>query len=222
VPAFRLTPVAGKPRERGKAYGKLFAKEVKGFLDREIYKSFIGKPSPKDAMLRYAAACGKEVRAYSPEVHDEMEGLAEGAGRRVGEVVAARFEALALQAQAVAAPVQHLQAVADAVAEEEQVARERVGLQQAAHQGEQAVEAQAHVDGVGAVPELDGGREAQHGPPVRASIRERTKARSQPGARRRTAPPGRASSTAGAGARRTGRRRGSAAGGGAASRRFQE
>lgn len=87
VPPFRLTPIAGTPRDRGKAYGRAFARDIAAFLDREIYKSFVGKPSPKDAMLRYAAACGKELRAYSPEIHDEMEGLAEGAGLRLEEVV---------------------------------------------------------------------------------------------------------------------------------------
>ncbi len=36
-----------------------------------------------------------------------------------------------------------------------------------------------HIDGVGAVPELDGDRQAQHDAPPRASTRERTQSRSQ-------------------------------------------
>src|SRR5262249_59287815 len=124
-----------------------------------------------------------------------------------------------------------LQAVGASVAEDEQVSAERVGLEAMADEGEQAVEAQAHVHGVGAVPQLDGRGEAQHGGPPRASSKERTKARSQPGARRRTAPPGRTSSTAAGVGRRTGSKRGprsgpelwSVGGGdGAARRRFQE
>ena len=119
-------------------------------------------------------------------------------GGGVGEVVASGFQALAPQAQAVAAPVQDLEAVGGAVAEDEQVAGQRVGLQPGADQGKQAVEAQTHIDGFGAKPELDGRGQAQHDGSPRAATRERTKARSQPGGKRRTAPVGRTSSTAGA------------------------
>src|SRR5262249_43821526 len=133
---------------------------------------------------------------------------------RLREVVAARFEALAPQAQAVPAPVKHLDAVGGAVAEDEQVAGKRVGLEPGADEVEQAVEAEAHVNGVGAIPQFDGGREAQHGSPPRAPTTERTKSRSQPGPRRRTQPLGRATSTdAAGGSRRTGSRRGWSASG---------
>ena len=88
-------------------------------------------------------------------------------GGGVGEVVASGFQALAPQAQAVAAPVQDLEAVGGAVAEDEQVAGQGVGLEAGADQSEQAVEAQAHIDGLGAIPEFDGGGEAQHGWPPR-------------------------------------------------------
>ena len=67
----------------------------------------------------------------------------------LGEVVASGFQPLAPQAQAVAAPVQDLDAVGGAVAEDEQVAGQRVGLQPGPDQGEQAVEAQTHIDGWG-------------------------------------------------------------------------
>src|SRR5262245_10187219 len=85
VPEFAKAVVAGKPRERGRQYGKQFADGIRSFLDKEIYRAFTDKPSPKDAMLRYAAACGKEVRAYSPEIFDELEGMAEGSGLRLEE-----------------------------------------------------------------------------------------------------------------------------------------
>src|SRR5262249_21323234 len=63
-----------------------------------------------------------------------------------------------------------------------------------ADQAEQAVEAQAHVDRVGAVPQLHGRREAHHdGTPKRRS-KQRRVASSAPGAMRTTAPPGRATS----------------------------
>jgi len=82
-----LTVIAGQPRERGKLYGEKFKEGIDTFLNREIYAAFEGKPSLKDQMLRYADACGKEVRKFSPEVYDEMEGTAEGAGIRLAEVV---------------------------------------------------------------------------------------------------------------------------------------
>src|SRR5262245_57326763 len=82
-----LTVIAGKPRERGRAYGKKFQTQIAAFLDRELYRAFTGKPNPKAAMLRYADACGKAVKGWSGEIHDEMEGLAEGAGLKLEEVV---------------------------------------------------------------------------------------------------------------------------------------
>src|SRR5262249_47747124 len=87
LPEPTLTVIEGKPRERGRQYGKAFADSIRAFLDREIYGAFIGKPSPREAMLRYAGACAKAVRAFSPTVHDEMEGVAEGSGLSLDEVV---------------------------------------------------------------------------------------------------------------------------------------
>jgi len=82
-----LTVIAGQPRERGRVYGQKFKEGIDTFLNREIYGAFIGKPALKDQMLRYADACGREVRKFSPEVCDEMEGTAQGAGIRLEEVV---------------------------------------------------------------------------------------------------------------------------------------
>jgi hypothetical protein len=66
---------------------------------------------------------------------------------------------LAPQAQAVAAPVEDLQTVGTTIAKNEQVAAKRIGLQAILHQREQAVEAQTHIDGVGAIPQFDGSRD---------------------------------------------------------------
>src|SRR5262245_58326555 len=82
-----LTLISGKPRERGRMYGSRFKDGIHAFLDREIYQAFIQKPSPKDAMLAYAGACGKEVKQFSPVIHDELEGIAEGSGLKLEEVV---------------------------------------------------------------------------------------------------------------------------------------
>jgi hypothetical protein len=61
-----------------------------------------------------------------------------GLGR--GEVEAALLQPLVPEAQAVAVPVQDLEAVGPAVEEDEQVARERIGLELRADQGRQPVE----------------------------------------------------------------------------------
>jgi hypothetical protein len=85
IPLKRI--IAGSPRERGRAYGRQFKDGIAAFLDKEIYAQFVGKPSPKDDMLRYAAACGKVVREVCPVVHDELEGVAEGSGLRLEELL---------------------------------------------------------------------------------------------------------------------------------------
>jgi isopenicillin-N N-acyltransferase-like protein len=82
-----LTVISGKPRDRGRMYGSRFKDAIHSFLDREIYQAFTQKPSPKDDMLRYAGACGKEIRRYTPIIYDELEGMAEGAGLGLDEVL---------------------------------------------------------------------------------------------------------------------------------------
>lgn len=85
--AFPLTVITGKPRERGRAYGKQFKAAIGDFLDKEIFKAFVQPKQPtRDDMLRYAAACAKEVKAFAPLIHDEMEGMAEGSGLSLEQV----------------------------------------------------------------------------------------------------------------------------------------
>ena len=62
---YTRTRIEGKPRDRGRQYGKHFHDGIRVFLDKEILRPFVGKPSTKDDMLRYAGACGQEVQ----EVH---------------------------------------------------------------------------------------------------------------------------------------------------------
>src|SRR6516162_5861207 len=85
--AHKLTIISGKPRERGRLYGEKFKDGIHDFLNREIYSAFTGKPSMREQMLRYAGDCGKAVHSYSPEIHDELEGIAEGAGLKLEEAV---------------------------------------------------------------------------------------------------------------------------------------
>jgi isopenicillin-N N-acyltransferase-like protein len=79
--------VSGTPRRRGRVYGRRFAAEIRQFLKTEIYGAFVSPEASPDAMLRYAGACVAPIRRLSPELLDEMDGIAEGADLRLEEVV---------------------------------------------------------------------------------------------------------------------------------------
>jgi isopenicillin-N N-acyltransferase-like protein len=85
APEHTLTVISGKPRERGREYGRKFKEAIHSFLEKEIYGAFT-KKLPREAALRYAGLCLREIGAYSPVIADEMEGIAEAAGLRVEEV----------------------------------------------------------------------------------------------------------------------------------------
>jgi hypothetical protein len=85
IPPLRV--ISGRPRERGLAYGTQFRDGIHAFLEREIYGPFVGKPASRADLLRYAAECAKVVREACPIVHEEVEGVAEGAELPVDEVV---------------------------------------------------------------------------------------------------------------------------------------
>jgi predicted choloylglycine hydrolase len=82
-----LTVITGTPLERGRTYGTRLREGIHSFLEREILLGFGGKPNPRERMLRYAGACAREIRAYAPEIHEELEGMAEGAELSLEEVV---------------------------------------------------------------------------------------------------------------------------------------
>src|SRR5262245_6694607 len=85
---FTLTVISGKPRERGRQYGDRYKADIRAMIDREIFKRLV-KPgqTTRDDMLHYADACAKEIKAFAPVTHDEMEGMAEGSGIRLEELV---------------------------------------------------------------------------------------------------------------------------------------
>jgi hypothetical protein len=89
VPAFApATVISGKSaRERGIAYGAHFKDDIRRFLQQEIYEALGSKPTPKDEMLKYAAACRKVIREVCPMVAEEIEGIAEGAGMTDEEII---------------------------------------------------------------------------------------------------------------------------------------
>jgi len=82
-----IATISGKPRERGRQYGAQFKDAIRGFLNKEIYASFVGKPNAKETILKFAGACTKAVKEYSALIFDEMEGMAEGTGLTIEEIV---------------------------------------------------------------------------------------------------------------------------------------
>src|SRR5262245_31513002 len=67
--------ISGTARERGRSYGRQFADGIHEFLDREILTAFVGKPSMKEEMDRYAGGCWKVIQSECPIIADELEGM---------------------------------------------------------------------------------------------------------------------------------------------------
>jgi isopenicillin-N N-acyltransferase-like protein len=82
-----LTVIDGPPRERGVKYGGVFAQAIREFLQREICVPFAKDQAARDGLLRYGGACAKAIAAYSPEIHEELDGMAEAAAIRIEEAV---------------------------------------------------------------------------------------------------------------------------------------
>ena len=112
VPDHTLTVIAGKPRERGKAYGQKFNEGIRAFLDKEIYQA-CSKQASRDELLRYAAQCTKAVKEYSPIIVEELEGMAEGTGLELEELVLITLhEETAGHKAGKLPPIQHCTAIA--------------------------------------------------------------------------------------------------------------
>ena len=86
VPQHGLTVISGSPRERGRCYGRIFADDIRNFLEREIFQ-VTEKSFRRDQLYRYAGECMKKIRKFSPTITDEMEGMAEGSGLRLEALV---------------------------------------------------------------------------------------------------------------------------------------
>jgi isopenicillin-N N-acyltransferase-like protein len=81
-----LETFGGKPRERGLTYGKKYRDAIQEFLNKELYSAFHNGPASKDDLLRYAGDCAHSVKTYSRPLHEELEGVAEGAAIELEEI----------------------------------------------------------------------------------------------------------------------------------------
>lgn len=106
-----LLTFSGKPRERGKQYGTKFKDAIHSFLDKEIYE-VCAKHASRDQLLSYAGQCTKAIQEYAPTITEELEGMAEGAGMKLEEIVLITMhEETAGHKDGKLPPVQHCTAI---------------------------------------------------------------------------------------------------------------
>src|SRR5262249_50872390 len=137
------------------------------------------------------------------EQHGQLGGADLDASRAVidhsGEAKHAFFESLIPQAPAVLLPREDLEAIANAVAENEPVPRKGIIAEGLADEGAETVERLAEIDDWQAEEDTDGRRQAQHDGSSRAARRRRRATGSKPWGMRRSRPLPRTSSSAGPG-----------------------
>lgn len=87
----RVLEVSGSPREMGYQHGKAFAKDIHEFTEDRMQLSssekWTGYSLPREQILALGNACLEEHRAYSPELVEELEGIAEATGLGLTELV---------------------------------------------------------------------------------------------------------------------------------------
>ena len=111
IPDHTLTVISGKPRDRGKQYGAKFKDAIHAFLDKEIYQ-VCAKHASRAQLLAYAGQCTKAVKEYSPAIMEELEGMAQGAGIGLEEIVLITMhEETAGHKDGKLPPVQHCTAI---------------------------------------------------------------------------------------------------------------
>lgn len=96
-PPFPLVEISGPPRQRGRAYGEQARERVRGSVD--LYAASLGRLGFVEAdVARFAARFEPRLRDWAPDLVEEMEGIAEGAGLDLSAImlVNARTEILQL------------------------------------------------------------------------------------------------------------------------------
>ena len=78
--------LSGGPYERGFQYGEACKKLIARMIDEQFYQELAGKRT-KDQLLRHARKYEPFIQEYSPEIADELKGMAEGSGRSYDEIV---------------------------------------------------------------------------------------------------------------------------------------
>lgn len=78
--------LSGSAYERGYKYGAECKTLIARMIEEEFYKEFEGKLT-KDQMLKHAKKYIPFIEDYSPEIAEELKGMADGSGRSYEEIV---------------------------------------------------------------------------------------------------------------------------------------
>jgi isopenicillin-N N-acyltransferase-like protein len=80
---------SGEPYERGFSYGAACRDGISRFLQESFYDVFsLGETieASKEQMALFAKKCTPYIEAYSPEIFEQMKGIADGSGRTLEEI----------------------------------------------------------------------------------------------------------------------------------------
>lgn len=94
---FPLIEVSGAPRERGRSYGEQARARIHGSID--LYVGSLSKRGlAKSEVQSMALEFAPRIKAWAPDLMEEMEGIAEGAGLPLADIILvnARTEVLQL------------------------------------------------------------------------------------------------------------------------------
>ena len=90
-PALRVRDLAGGPAAMGHAHGTAYADESRRYTDERVRLvasgEWSGRPLDRDGVLTLAEACIPAHESHSPVLHEEMCGMAEGAGITLAEAI---------------------------------------------------------------------------------------------------------------------------------------
>jgi len=76
----------GEPYDRGHKYGEACKKLIARMIDVQFYDEFSGRLT-KDQMLKHARKHEPFIQDYSPEIAEELKGIADGSSRSYDEIV---------------------------------------------------------------------------------------------------------------------------------------
>ncbi|UCE91814.1 MAG: hypothetical protein JSV90_01275 [Methanobacteriota archaeon] len=78
--------LSGNAYDRGFGYGEICKSLITRMIEEQFYQEFAGRQT-KDQLLRHASKYEPFIREYSPEIADELRGIAEGSERAYEEIV---------------------------------------------------------------------------------------------------------------------------------------
>ena len=78
--------LSGEPYDRGHKYGEACKNLIARMIEEQFYQEFSGRLT-KDQMLKHARKYEPFIQNYSPEIAEELKGMADGSGRSYDEIV---------------------------------------------------------------------------------------------------------------------------------------